>query len=280
MKSEEYNNYKKRFCLALKADRIDNVIEISENELRHCITNIPKNFFRYRRICEHTDAEIIEGQVYLSNPKGFDDVFDSKCYIDNNGVGDAVIENYLSSVNIAQSVPDYYGVVKKQDEYFQAVNDEIYRRLRIGCFTQKNDNVPMWYYYANKHTGICIEYDFSELKSFVELGYIFLPVIYPNKDETNNYRTGIFKKDTFNVSAVRNSLVKGNDWKFEKEWRIISLSEDPIVHLPVKKIYLGYAIENSDKNHLISLVKSSSKKIPIYQMRESVVGLKAEKIKY
>ena len=280
MKQDDYNNYKKNFCRVLKADRIDDVIEISENELRPCVASIPNSFFRYRTISEHTDSEIIEGEVFLSNPSGFDDVFDSKCYIDDNEIGDVIIKNYLNTVDIAKSVPEYYGVVKVQDEYFRSVNEEINRRLRIGCFTQKNNNVPMWHYYANQHKGICIEYDFSDLKSFVELGYIFLPVIYPNKDETNSYRTGIFTTDSFNVSAVRNSLVKGNDWKFEKEWRIISFSENPIIHLPVKKLYLGYAIEDSEKNYLISLLKYSSKKIPIYQMRETVVGLKPEKIDY
>lgn len=279
MKQEEYISYKAAFCKAFDAKRTESVLEISENELRPCIGKIPDSFFRYRRITAYTDDEIIKGNVHLNNPGSYDDIFDSKCYIDKNGIGDAIVTNYLNSISIAENVPEYIDVVEEQDKYFQSVNKKIDERLRIACFTQKKDNVPMWYYYADKHKGICIEYDFSKLKSFVDLEYIFLPIIYPNKDETNNYRTGIFIQDTFDVSAVRNSLVKSNDWKFEKEWRIINLDGITDILLPVKRVYLGYDIDEADKKHIIELVDKSALNISICEMKESVIGLKAKKIK-
>ncbi len=137
----------------------------------------------------------------------------------------------------------------------------------------------MWYYYANEHKGICLEYDFSKLESFTKLKYIFLPIIYPNQKEKKNYRTGIFIRDSFDVSAVRNSLVKSRDWNFEKEWRIICLEGISNLSIPVKNVYLGYNIEEESKKHILDLVNSSNHMITLYEMKESVTGLKAEKLK-
>ncbi len=137
MKKEEYKDYKSVFCEAFDAKRLESVYEISEKELRPRIGLIPKSFFRYREINDYTDDEILLGNIHLSNPSLYDDIFDSKCYIDNNGVGDEIITTYLNSVSIAENVPEYREVVEKQEKYFESVNREIDKRLRIACFTQK-----------------------------------------------------------------------------------------------------------------------------------------------
>ncbi|MBP3870421.1 MAG: DUF2971 domain-containing protein [Faecalicoccus sp.] len=283
MKSEEYNNYKETFRNALNPKRRENIFEIAENELKPQVGRFPKSFFRYREINKYTDQEILNGIVHLSSPDKFDDIFDSKCYIDEDGLGDIVMTNYMNSKAIAKNIPGMQDVVVGHEKYFESVNKKIDNLLRIACFTQKNDNIPMWYYYANKHKGICIEYDIRTQNTYSELGYIFLPVIYPNKNESNNYYTGEFVDATFSISAVRNSLVKGNDWKFEKEWRIIKIQEEPDndlnITLPVKGVYFGCDISPKDKNDLIELVKPMEQDVPLYEMKQSVTGLKAFKIK-
>lgn len=278
MRNDEYKKYKDTFREALDAKRNENVLEIAENELRPQVGAFPKSFFRYRTICEYTDEEIKKGTVHLSNPCKFDDIFDSKCYIDEDGPGDTVVENYLKGKAIAEQIPALQPNVDNLDKYFSSVDEEIDKMLRIACFTQKNDNIPMWYYYADKHKGICIEYDISTLQPYPDLGFIFLPVIYPNKEESNNYYTGIFIKETFAISAVRNSLVKGNDWKFEKEWRIIKIEDESDVALPIKGIYFGCDIDAKNKAHIIDLVSALKHSIDLYEMRKEVTGLRAHKM--
>ena len=39
-------------------------------------------------------------------------------------------------------------------------------RYRSACFSQDNDNAPMWAFYGDNHKGICIEYNFHKDMNF------------------------------------------------------------------------------------------------------------------
>lgn len=86
-------------------------------------------------------------------------------------------------------------------------------RYRVSCFTRDFDNYLMWSHYANKHHGVCLEYDVSHLQLGPE--YILQPV---------SYCKSISKLDRdtpFDEQAKRFLFSKSFHWKYEKEERLL-----------------------------------------------------------
>ena len=164
---------------------------------------------------------------------------------------------------------------------------ELDERLKIACFTTKNDNMPMWYNYADRHKGICIEYDFENVvyennKLICNGGEyeheLFLPVFYTQK--FNPYLLGLESEELIRVSCLVNSILKHDDWRNEDEWRLVSYNNDlrEFKAFPIKAIYFGTKTDDIVINKLVHILKNNERKIEFFKMREDVMGLKAYKI--
>lgn len=202
--------------------------------------NLPSKLYRYRCFNDYTYDEIVNGTVFLSSPRDFNDPLDSLPQIYQN------------------SDPDVYswggfGV-------FALINDWVYNRseilekerenLGIACFCECCDNFLMWSHYANNHSGYCIEYDAHKIYNLI-IGKLF-PVIYLKKHPY--YTSG--KK-----SLLESIIVKDDVWNYEKEWRIIYSNNDiknnsRIIHIPncITTLYTGINCkdENLDLLYYIS----------------------------
>lgn len=131
----------------------------------------------------------------------------------------------------------------------------------------------MWSHYANYHTGICLEYDFDELRKMYPNLYL---VVYQEKvfcqlaaDRNRNIEEGI--------------ITKFSDWSYENEWRIIYSSFDytKIIeneHAGLLKtpkpvgIYLGCKITQDDEKRIKNLCIQNN--INLYKM-----NMKSDKFK-
>lgn len=156
--------------------------------------------------------------------------------------------------------------------------------IGITCFSETPQNMLMWSHYANKHTGICVEYDFSRLFSTAANTLLF-PVTYTDNrplfpiDKLEIGADGKVK-DGQQLSAevvpaiIKSLTIKSDVWKYEREWRHIVFTKDApdrLVKLPiVSKIILGINISAEDKEKVIGLAKR--KHIPVY-----TTHLKADK---
>ena len=125
----------------------------------------------------------------------------------------------------------------------------------------------MWSHYANNHKGFCIEYDFSEDNFiFQQLSpVLYVDKLYDINDNTCNERLFEFC-----------SLLKGVEWRYEKEWRIVINSENlekEYVKVPKPTaIYLGACIENLNSVQLRYFAKQNN--IEVHQMAMSREGFK------
>ena len=53
---------------------------------------------------------------------------------------------------------------------------EAFKRLRVACFTNRNDSIPMWSFYSDNHRGFCVEYEIDQ-----SMSPHLLPVIYSDE---------------------------------------------------------------------------------------------------
>jgi len=137
-------------------------------------------------------------------------------------------------------------------------------KIYLSSFSEINDSTLMWSHYAEKLKGICIEYDFLDNDYIIN----FLEPVYYTKQRyaiTNGF--GFDKtNNTLRIAA----FTKANDWKYEREWRIVFPNcRDGHFKVPKPKaIYLGTRFnENKDifKEQLTSLSVKLS--IPLCKMK-------------
>jgi len=107
----------------------------------------------------------------------------------------------------------------------------------LKCFSEDPLSLLMWSHYANEYQGICIEYDLSLLPEDSPCLNFLYPVSYTEKRYLKNNLKYMAKelKDLqiellsgnsyIDYSWLRDIsslfLVKGVEWAYEKEWRII-----------------------------------------------------------
>ncbi len=243
--------------------------------------NNRQTLFRYRKLNSYTMEEILKQQVYLAQPQDFDDIFDSRYTIPDLKTYEKAEAAFALSNALKDKNPDMMKNYNDYVAYYSAINNMADERLRIAAFTQTNMNIPMWYYYAKKHKGICIEYDLTDFnsKNLSSPEVILLPVIYPDDKTANTYRCSNYEENHENVMLVRNALVKNKNWNFEKEWRLISVERPDIYqHLKIQAIYFGLKTAEVDKRLILQFNKDYNLGIDIYQMTFNNVKFEAKKI--
>ena len=158
---------------------------------------------------------------------------------------------------------------------------EITHNFQISCLTTNQYNILMWAHYANKHTGICIEYDISKL-SDIEGDYIL------RKVEYNTNLTFDYNNELDNLFNIKNDLqyystdskypidiffMKHKAWQYEDEYKLtyyeenIEKSKDKKTRfkLPIRHIYLGKNIEETYQKVIVEI--ANEKKIQLSKMK-------------
>ena len=143
---------------------------------------------------------------------------------------------------------------------------------RISCFSEKKDSIPMWAYYADGHTGLCFQYDFSLLDSQDRYHQCIVSslhkVWYSNnkpKDLKGNY----------------SYYVKAQDWSHEQEWRLINWTNDNRIDLPcMTEIYLGISFPFEKKlDSVIDAIRASGKHIKLFACQPNLQAYKIDFIR-
>jgi len=96
---------------------------------------------------------------------------------------------------------------------FEGAGDVVMRfKSYLSCFTDDLKSEAMWYKYADRSEGICLEYNYEDLQKFAEANkLVLLPVIYD--DEDHEELTGM-------VGNVLSMMTKSTDLAGEFEWRL------------------------------------------------------------
>ena len=177
-------------------------------------------------------------------------------------------------------------VPKSEIERLYATLDDVIKQIRVGlgnqvgieCFTQSPTDILMWSYYADKHTGVCVEYDFSKLFTSCANSFLFpvnysenrplldMQILYdPITQQVRNDRIA----EAF-PSIMKSWITKSKEWEREKEWRLITLpiksDSERLVKLPIaSRIITGINI--TDENYRLVADIAKEKEIPIHRTR-------------
>lgn len=129
------------------------------------------------------------------------------------------------------------------------LNPQKEKHLSICSFTNDYKNHLMWSHYADGHRGIVIGFVINETSYEVEK---------VNYDGLSNFSNLPHKFD--DIKSV--FLNKIQDWKYEKEHRIITEKQD-YINIEIKKVIFGTETSSYDKEIITKLANLVSSKIEI-----------------
>ncbi|KHD37222.1 hypothetical protein NL50_07830 [Clostridium acetobutylicum] len=238
---------------------IDRFIELlfygeKEEAYKLKFDHFPRRLYKYEVIDEKRLIALKNNKIWFANPDKLNDPFDScGVFFDKK-----VLCNYTNKKSI--------------DEYI----DGLKRNIKVCCFSEELNSMPMWAHYANNHTGICIEYDFSKLNYMSE----FSKYIFPIRYETEKYDITKFLERIFKEEAEERMYllfflmqIKHVSWSYEKEWRIIlkayeDKNEGIVCPIKPEGIYLGLNCSEENKEKLKRIVVENIK-CPIYEIEKT-----------
>lgn len=162
---------------------------------------------------------------------------------------------------------------------FREVVGSTHERYCVACLSERASSPLMWAHYSANHAGICICYSFTpDFTAGVEMRPI--QVTYqrdrPSVTFDDVLRFGQRGKTRLPIeeaSKVLQALVltKGEDWSYEREWRIVTSLEDGqryryCAHLRPDSILIGLRTSERD----IGRVKEINRdRVPVLQSQPS-----------
>ena len=272
--------------------------ESAADELKY--KNRPKSLFRYKGVNENLFSKYLEEVendiIWLSRPDLFNDPYECSFKRDRQkitiaslrrffpGIG-KVIDDYFPDGKLGENPAErflQYVFAKQGDfskknlddlrELIKESNVDTHRKemndtVKICCFSERNNSIPMWAHYAEKHAGFCLEYDLCN-QSKESMKFLY-PLIYTSEivDVTKEL------SELTNGWGLKPVLHKSRDWSYEEEWRFVLIAPPTDLKglrfkfFPVKSIYLGTDISANNKNALQEV--ALKKNIPVYGMRLS-----------
>lgn len=227
------------------------------------------NFF-----LEHLETKTI----WLSSPTMFNDPFDCvynfDYKIESTKIGIQVLK-LLAGEKEAENIANSDFWIERSKAVFDKFKDNMFMIHRkyednkyVGCFSEPENlfSKIMWAHYANSHSGVCAEYEYSSVNEICEFGCI--PIKYT--DEYNRRINTITVADS-TAEFLKLIYNKATEWAYEKEWRVVhELENDERLGINVpcalpKNIYLGCKISNQLKHDILNFCYG--KEIGVFQMK-------------
>ena len=249
-----------------------NLINIgnSQEALEYKNAEIPDVVYKYysltddEKMNEQKLRTLENGKVYLSSLAGFNDPFE----------GNSLIFDNEKLAKAGWSV-----------DFLEKFVSELKTHVRICCFSnakEKQQNMPMWAYYANNHKGYCVEYKLdSKLKKQM------YPVSYDEKRSSGNVLITSLLNELVKISQQHEDINENTDeyltmlsymsyltftckhisWRHEREIRLLlpDVCGD-YVDMQPEKIYVGMQCEDRYMKELLRISKKFEKNCKDYKM--------------
>lgn len=279
MTNEELRQYLK----ATFVEILQNYKNASFVEKAFCLKEllIPHSIFQYRSFDDagYKVESLKKNYVWLSMPKDFNDPYDCAGCFDMEKTLENLLREKQQNGDISKILSRHKNLSNTTQEILEnsraKLKNALQKKVKISCFSETYNNILMWSHYAQNHTGFCIEYNISNLELTNSFKKQLFPVFYTPKPIDMSKAILSKQKEIFENILIIN---KSEDWKYEREWRYITSSEDDskfIMPVKPKAIYLGTKISEKNKNIMLEIANNKYQ-IPCYELQQQMNSFKLE----
>lgn len=214
-----------------------------------------KNIYKYFPVNEFLLRTLINNELYFSEPSTFNDPFD--CNFKIKLIEDSEIERKLFEETFSESDLKNYSMKVLRQMFSDGFNknisffNQINKKIGITCFSEERDNFLMWSHYTNKHSGVCLIFDWMIDVNFF-MGY---KIIYSEYLATIEWTSN----ESIHEQIFQPLLVKLKHWEYEKEVRsVINVNNNDrtIAFIPkaLKGIIFGANVKKEDEDLILRIV--------------------------
>jgi len=147
----------------------------------------------------------------------------------------------------------------------------IQARYRVYCLTTKPDSILMWSHYADRHRGICLEFDTANTVFSTALKVEYLDAYRPLDLSDNSAATTLLPL-----------ITKSAPWRYEDEYRLIAeeksaasghdalIAENGFLAFPrdaLKSVIVGCAVSDAAREELRRIVDRSGHTLALKMAR-------------
>jgi hypothetical protein len=258
--------------------------------------------YKFREININNLSALANNQLWFSSLNDFNDPFEGS-HIKENDIDSGLLSGYEIELKSDVGAKQYKEMLDElnliegaftKEEFFQSMAEhdldefiEIVHSSKIVCLSIEQEidnpltNNLMWSHYANGLRGYCLVFDGNELLKdmYSSTTESIRPIIVEYQDQPNVLKLndflkseGLLKSEEINfVQKVTETVAtKSSDWKYENEFRIMSLSKNDFhCYLPttLKEIIVGDKMPISEKNLLLSIAKKGNPNIKVKTAR-------------
>jgi len=165
---------------------------------------------------------IEDGSIKASSPRTFNDPSEFKVEYDFEASDEVIKQRYFSDNpdSDKESFKDWLNSFTPQSKWHISYTNRHAMLDAVGvvCLTSDPNNYLMWSHYTRDHTGFCIGFD-EEITTSLDDTLFSSEVKYQKEIPVFRYfyeTVGDFNRSLF--------FTKSNNWKYEKEFRIITKS--------------------------------------------------------
>lgn len=260
------------------------------------------HIYKFRELNTNNLTAIANNQLWFSSLDDFNDPFEG-CHtkvvnvdseliskyqlLPKNGIKEQQYREILNEVGLIEGEFTKEEIFQKLAEYDLEQFIKIIHGCKVVCFSlQQEPNNPltnnlMWSHYANGLRGYCLVFDGDELMKdmYSSTKESIRPIIVQYQDQPNIIDLSDFLQsqwflngDDINfVEKVTETVsTKSSDWKYENEFRILSLNRRSF-HCynsnTLKEIIVGDKMSASEKSLLLRVVKASNPNIIVKTAR-------------
>lgn len=217
-------------------------------------------FYKFKPINKWLIDSIVNSNIYIPSFKELNDPFD--CQID--------IKKLLTDASSSENINALFikNEISKNDFFSEL--DNLLSSAGVYSFSLPDspilNEVLMWSHYADKHAGVCIEYNISKekFKENIESDVDYLvtgKVDYESDKLLQNIINLPSESSHFKQGLLRYLLLsKSKSWSYENEARFV-FKKPKIIQVPknsIESVYFGLKAPDNDVGLIISLLKKYS----------------------
>jgi Protein of unknown function (DUF2971) len=211
--------------------------------------------YKYCAFSANALSILINGQVYYSKPADFNDPFDGDFSVDRA----CTFEEFLAIYGLAVGPDEYEQMKLKYCDSTGMLNEEklekeasIIRALKnvgVLCLTPRRDSILMWSHYADKHSGLSIQFDIPDDFPVTRVNYAaVLPM----------HHLSYFLRKGRDDGYIDLQFTKHIDWQYEDEYRISVNGGNRLAEMPgpITEINFGCKMPDVHKKTIANMAKT------------------------
>jgi Protein of unknown function (DUF2971) len=236
--------------------------------------------YNYQPFCADWLRQILfDRKVHFSNPKNFNDPWDCRPAFNKSALDDGKIyEQHVvwfdrvsrrwgdftteeaHQKELTQLRCDRAFVESRIDQCSQTMAADISERYNVYCLTTHPRNTLMWSHYADRHKGICLEFNCRNLVfgGALRVEYCDTYPVFPIASD--EYQDNLLPL-----------ITKAKAWAYEDEYRLIAQdaaiatdhhtlrTRNSFLKLPpdaLRAVIMGCLIKPSDADEILTMIKS------------------------